>query len=81
MVVTFPTDINVKYYDIYGDYYEFTIREGAYEISRPEGQTGYIADLFDHEYWESMKYIKVLNRYSEGDNNNKKRFRDQRVYF
>ncbi len=81
MVVTFPTDINVKYYDVYGDYYEFTIREGAYEISRPEGQTGYIADLFDHEYWESMKYIKVINRYSEGDNNNKKRFRDQRVYF
>ncbi len=63
MDVIFQTDMNIEYYDSYGDLHQFTIREGAYEITRPAGQTGYIADLFDEEYWESMEYVTIKNRY------------------
>ena len=63
MDINFITDVRVMYYDKYGDLHDFTIREGAYEISRPQGQTDYIADLCDEDYWESMLYITVKARY------------------
>ena len=80
MDITFITDINVKYQDMYGDYHEFIIREGAYTISRPEGRDGYIADLCDMDYWESMQYVKIRDSLStEGgynSTNGKGRFRE-----
>ena len=66
MDIIFLTDVLVEYYDRYSDYHEFTIREGVYEITRPEGQTDYIADLFDEEYWTTMKYVTIKNRYDSG---------------
>lgn len=80
MDITFITDVTVKYTDVYGDDYEFVIREGAYTISRPEWQDGYIADLCDIDYWESMQYVKIRDPISsEGGfsgNGNKGRFRE-----
>lgn len=82
MVVTFLTDMNIEYYDKYGDLHKFTIREGAYQISRPSDQTEYIADLFDEEYWETSEYVTPIARFentSSGTNYSNCKF-NQEIY-
>lgn len=60
MVVDLLTNLKINYKDIYGQDQEFTIYRGTYQLSRPDGQTGYIGDLFDREYWLS-EYVEALN--------------------
>ena len=55
MKVEFLTDLDIEYYDSYGDYHEFTIQRGTCTIKRKDGATDYIADLFDEDYWKSAK--------------------------
>lgn len=60
--VTFLSDVEVSYTDIYGLPHSFIIREGEYKLEKADSSLdpGVIADLFDETYWKSDK-VTLLN--------------------
>lgn len=68
MTVIFGTDLEITYLDSFNEVHKFTIREGEYEVSQPPKFSGrnYICDLCDEEYWTSMEYVTIKNRYNAG---------------
>ncbi len=64
MRVIFPTDLYITYIDNFRQQHSFTIREGAYIVSKDkDNKENFICDLCDEDYWESMEYVTIDNRY------------------
>lgn len=65
--VEFLTDVKVKYYDQFMELHEFVIREGAYICRKADESQSFIFDLCDEEYWTTMKYVTIDNRFASDD--------------